>query len=169
MHAGALNPSFLQQHHPHGPLSLMHAGALNPSFQTHAPVRTCRTGDALAQLHSECLSRERAVVVRWAGGASADAGRLLLVPLRALEGTPLNEGHQSAQVKATEERLPQLGGNSSAGDYAAGRFEIGAGESPCTRCHQCYQHYPTVKPFNVSRNNGYCKWPDAAGFTFLQN
>lgn len=64
-------------------------GSSNSSLDTDPSVRFCRAGDALAQLHSDCLSKQHAVVVRWAGGASADAGRLLLVPLQALEGTQL--------------------------------------------------------------------------------
>ena len=64
----------------------------NQEYSHRSFVRFGRTGDALAQLHSDCLSAQRAAVVRWAGGASADEGRLLLVPLQALERTQPNEG-----------------------------------------------------------------------------
>ncbi|KAK9842441.1 hypothetical protein WJX81_000354 [Elliptochloris bilobata] len=62
---------------------------LGPSLDKEVPRLpgvTAGSGDALSQLHSECLAQARAVVVRWARAAAADPGRLLLVPLRAHEG-----------------------------------------------------------------------------------
>lgn len=44
-----------------------------------------RGEDELARLHKECLAEGRAAVVRWAAPPASGAGRLLLVPLRALE------------------------------------------------------------------------------------